>query len=160
MTAIHRALVTVALLSGAARAAHAQVVWGGGGVGASATRTAVDPPTTIRVPHVRVSPPIPMQVYINGVLQTSRLSADSGGGFSFAPQTGALPQVPSHASGGSWNGSQPVWGGSPPTTGTTPRTPRTVRSTPSEITAPAAVPQRPAKIEWGTAAPAKAKPAP
>jgi hypothetical protein len=117
MNHLHRALLAVALLSGVATVAHAQVVWGGGGVGASASRTEVDPSTTIRHPHVRTVQSEPMQIYINGVLQTGRLAVD-GNGFS-AVQPTSLPQVPSHASGGSWNGSQPVWGGSPPAASST-----------------------------------------
>jgi hypothetical protein len=157
MNRILRTLLAVALLSGAATVAPAQVVWGGGGVGASGTRPAVDPATTTRPPRVRVSHPMPMQVYINGVLQSGRLSVDSGSGFSAVQQTSSLPQAPSHASGGSWNGSQPVWGGSPSTTGapTAPRTPRTVTSSRTETVTPAAVPHRPAKIEWGSPSTAK-----
>lgn len=161
MTRIHRTLFAVALLSGAANVAHAQVVWGGGGIGASAPHPTVDPLTITRSPHVRVAHSGPMQIYINGVLQTGRLSADSGGAFS-AVQQGSLPQAPSHASGGSWNGSQPVWGGSPPAAGATSATrgQRTPASAHAETAAPAAAPQRPAKIEWGTPSPAKPKPAP
>ena len=155
MNNTHRALLAVALLAGVAAVAHAQVVWGGGGVGASAPRTTVDPATTTRSPHVRVSHQAQMQVYINGVLQTRRLSVDSGSGFS-AIQSSSLPQVSSHASGGSWNGSQPVWGGSPPAASTT----TAPRATRAETAAPAAATQRPAKIEWGTPSSAKAKPAP
>ncbi len=161
MKTTHRTLLAVALLSGAATVVHAQVVWGGGGVGASASHTTVDPATTTRLPHLRVSQPMEMQVYINGVLQTGRLSAESGSGF-FAAQQTALPQVPSHASGGSWNGSQPVWGGSPLAASTTsaPRSQRAAFTTRAETAAPAAAPQRPAKIEWGASSSAKAKPAP
>ena len=161
MNNTHRALLAVALLAGVAAVARAQVVWGGGGVGASAPRTTVDPATTTRSPHVRVSHQAQMHVYINGVLQTGRLSVDSGSGFS-AIQSSSLPQVSSHASGGSWNGSQPVWGGSPPAASTTtaPRAAPTVPSTRAETAAPAAATQRPAKIEWGTPSSARAKPAP
>lgn len=162
MNNTHRALLAVALLAGVAAVAHAQVVWGGGGVGASAPRTTVDPATTTRSPHVRVSHQAQMHVYINGVLQTGRLSVDSGSGFSAIQSSSSLPQVSSHASGGSWNGSQPVWGGSPPAASTTtaPRAAPTVPSTRAETAAPAAATQRPAKIEWGTPSSAKAKPAP
>lgn len=162
MNRIHRTFFAVALLFGAANVAHAQVVWGGGGVGASAPHPTVDPLTITRSPHVRVARSVQMPVFINGVLQTGRLSVDSGGSFSATQQTSAQARAPSHASGGSWNGSQPVWGGSPPAAGATSATrgQRTPASTHAETAAPAAAPQRPAKIEWGTPSPAKTKPAP
>jgi hypothetical protein len=162
MKTTHRTILAVALLSGAATVVHAQVVWGGGGVGASASRTTVDPAMTTRLPHVRVSQPVEMQVYINGVLQAGRLSVDNGIGFSAVQQASLLPRVPSQASGGSWNGSQPVWGGSPPaaSTAAAPRPQRAAPSTRAETVAPAAAPRRPAKIEWGASSSAQAKPAP
>ncbi len=160
-----RTLLAVALLFGAARPSHAQIVWGGGGVGASAPR--VDPVTTVRSPHVRMPRIVQMPVFINGVLQTNRLSVDSGGSLSAAEQTATRAQVPSHASGGSWNGSQPVWGGGSPAPaissgGTARATPhaatlRNATSSPSVAAQPA---RRPARIEWGTPTVQKGSPVP
>jgi hypothetical protein len=161
MRHFHRALFAVALLSGAATIAHAQVVWGGGGVGASAPHTRVDPVVTTRSPHVRIAQPLQMQVYINGILQSNRLSVDSGSGFAASQQSSSLPQVPSHASGGAWNGSQPVWGGSPAPTGTATRT--TIgasRAASASSHAPIAPLPRPSKIVWGTPPTLKGSPVP
>ncbi len=128
---LRTACCVLALLAGAATLAHAQVVWGGGGIGASAPKTAVDPAAT-KSPHTRVV--APMQVYHNGTLVTSRNGTDSSGLWA-SQTTTSLPQVPSHASGGSWNGHQPVYGGSPPAAATT---------------SAAAAPRRTPRIEWGT----------
>lgn len=68
-------------------AQHAPPRWGGGGVGASSG--------AIRETHSRVTF-IEPRVIVFGTPMTN------------------LATVPSHSSGGSWNGSRPTYGGSPP----------------------------------------------